>query len=157
MAKKLQLTDEKMVIYGLVMIFVLGIVLVFMFNVLSPSKEALTQRAYDYTGFLAGMKNAGYNLEIKETISAPFLPFKAYIVKLGIYDMKVFEFDDAGGADSFAANVSSDGMIVSGAPVEWPAPPHFYKSGYLVVVYAGSNPEIMADLELLLDRQFAGQ
>lgn len=40
--------------------------------------------------------------------------------------------------------------------VDWIAPPHFYKKGQLIVLYAGVNISVIHILEASLGSQFAG-
>ena len=41
--------------------------------------------------------------------------------------------------------------------VTWVAPPHFYRQGRVIVLYVGSNPNILSLLTAVLGPQFAGR
>lgn len=75
-------------------------------------------------------------------------------------------YDDIGKANSEAAQISDDGSTVylskngtstSEMKVGWNAPPHFYQTGRMIVIYVGSNTKITQIAEKVSGRQFAGQ
>ena len=41
--------------------------------------------------------------------------------------------------------------------VDWIAPPHFYHTGRVIVLYVGSNADLIRLLEATLGPQFAGR
>ena len=40
---------------------------------------------------------------------------------------------------------------------DWPAPPHYYKKGRVIVRYLGDSMAVLEVLEAVLGLQFAGQ
>ncbi len=82
----------------------------------------------------------------------------------------VYEFPDAAAAEAQAEGVSPSGYKIerknpSGSNPEervvsmheWRAPPHFFKRGRLIVLYAGENQGLLALLAQILGPQFAGE
>lgn len=60
-------------------------------------------------------------------------------------------------ADYEASKVAPDGMGVGGAShIAWLAPPHFYTSGWIIVLYLGAHRAVMQPLIFVLCASFAG-
>ena len=56
-----------------------------------------------------------------------------------------------------AAKVAPDGGSVGTSMMNWIMPPHFFKSGRVLVLYLGDNQTTLNLLEKILGKQFAGQ
>jgi hypothetical protein len=73
----------------------------------------------------------------------------------------VYEYGDAGGAEADVAHISADGTMFSwpgkATIVDFVDPPHWYRSGRIVVLYVGTDPALQALLERQLGAPFAGQ
>jgi len=41
--------------------------------------------------------------------------------------------------------------------VTWMAPPHFFKSGQMLVIYVGDDAAVLDPLKVVLGEQFAGR
>ena len=52
--------------------------------------------------------------------------------------------------------VSPDGTTVNGQVIDWPATPHFFVNGRVVVIYVGDNPQVIFGLQDILGPQVAG-
>jgi hypothetical protein len=78
--------------------------------------------------------------------------------------ISVLEYEDSATAEAEAEYVSSDGWSYNkvegrvgiGIDVEWVAPPHWYYSGRVIVLYIGENREVADLLKNVLGEQFAG-
>lgn len=84
--------------------------------------------------------------------------------------LSVFEFPDSGIARNAADRVSADGFFIEmlspfsedfpikqgPAIFDWIAPPHFFLSGRIIVLYVGVDPRVHTLLTTLLGEQFAG-
>lgn len=80
--------------------------------------------------------------------------------------LTAFEYSDEASAEASAARLSPDGSSVTnidsvtgrgtGSAVDWVARPHFYRSGTLIVLYAGRVDAVTEALEAALGPQFAG-
>jgi len=102
-------------------------------------------RASDNTVALAG------------AISQPFFAPEGRVLSVNGEDVQTFEFASEAEADTVAETVSGDGGSIGTSMVGWIAPPHFYKSGSLIVIYVGSDTGVIAALEAAVGSQFAGR
>jgi hypothetical protein len=71
-------------------------------------------------------------------------------------EVQVYEYADAGAAQADSSQIGPDGNPRT-AIIEWIAPPHFFRTGRIVVLYVGSDPAVLDVLSQLLGPQFAGQ
>ena len=72
-------------------------------------------------------------------------------------DIQAFEFDSGVEADTVAETVSADASSVGTSMISWIAPPHFYNAGRLIVVYVGSDGDVINILQKIIGSQFAGR
>jgi hypothetical protein len=91
-----------------------------------------------------------------ERISQPFFSVPARIINVNGEGVQVFEYARASALEGEAKGVSSDGMTIGTSKPSWMAPPHFFKSGKLIVLYVGANESILKVLQTSLGVQFAG-
>jgi len=56
-----------------------------------------------------------------------------------------------------AAQVASDGGSIGTSMVTWVEPPHFFKSGRVLVLYVGEDKAVIDLLKGPLGEQFAGR
>ena len=114
-----------------------------------------------YISLIDNLREAGAVVEPRGEVAPDFLSAKRRVISVNDSDVQVWEYDDATAADAEAALISPDGFSVHTATkitlVEWIAPPHFYKSGKLIVLYVGESEAVTVVLERVLDPQFAGQ
>jgi hypothetical protein len=87
--------------------------------------------------------------------SNPSFSTNAQIVRVNGGVTSVFEYPSVAAADRDAAKVSRDGSAVGSTMITWVGPPHFFKSGRLIVVYAGSDAAVLQPLEAVLGPPFA--
>jgi hypothetical protein len=71
-------------------------------------------------------------------------------------DVLVLEFVGPNTAAAFASTISSDGTTVNGREVDWPATPHFFLSGQVIVLYLGDDPRVVFAIQEVMGSQFAG-
>jgi len=57
---------------------------------------------------------------------------------------------------AFASTISPDGSTVNGRAVDWPATPHFFTSGRVIVLYLGDNTQVLLAISDVMGAQFAG-
>ena len=81
-------------------------------------------------------------------------------------NIDAYEYTSAEAMEAEASFVSPDGYGINKnwgdgmsciQHVGWMAPPHFYKSGRIIVLYIGEDDSIMSLLKNGLGRQFAGR
>jgi hypothetical protein len=87
--------------------------------------------------------------------SNPFFATNAQVISVNAGNVSVFEYASAGAAESDAARVSPDGSTVGSTTISWVGPPHFYRNGRLIVLYAGSSDAVLTPLEAVLGAPFA--
>lgn len=91
----------------------------------------------------------------------PCLSVDGRVVFVNTGTINVFEYATVAAVESDAAKVSPDGSGLIGdrcaALITWVGPPHFYKSGQLIVVYAGSDQALLRPLEAVLGPPFASR
>lgn len=114
------------------------------------------EAALDYAGFISALKAGGSAVEELGEIEQPFFPVAGRRVTVDGFELQVFEFGDETAADEAAGTISPDGSGVGTSMVSWIEPPHFYKSGKLIVLYLGSDANITSLLSTLLGAQIAG-
>ncbi len=85
-----------------------------------------------------------------------FLPIPALHFNIQGEDVLVFELIGPGTTIAVAAAISEDGGTINGEPIDWPATPHFFVEGRVIVLYLGDNPQVLAILEAFLGPQIAG-
>ena len=71
-------------------------------------------------------------------------------------DVLVLEFVGPNTATAVASTISSDGTTINGQVIDWPATPHFFQEGRIIVLYLGDDPQVIFALEQILGPQFAG-
>lgn len=120
---------------------------------LSASDQPVT----DYVSLIKNLGAAGAPVEDEGEVEQPFFAVKGRVIKVHGEHVQVFEYRSAADTDAQAALVSPSGSAVGTMKPHWMGPPHFYKKARLLVLYIGDNARVLATLEALLGRQFAGQ
>lgn len=87
--------------------------------------------------------------------SNPFFSTNAQVLIVNGANVSVFEYASIAAAETDAAKVSPDGSFVGSAVITWVGPPHFYRSGRFIVIYAGSSDAVLGPLEAVLGPPFA--
>jgi hypothetical protein len=111
----------------------------------------------DYETLVARLSAEGAVIEQGEDITQPFLSVTAKTATINGEDLQIFEYLSEKTVDEEAATVSPTGSPIGTTMVSWIQPPHFYKSGKMIVIYLGSNQDTQNVLEDILGSQFAGQ
>ena len=71
-------------------------------------------------------------------------------------DVLVLEFVGPNTTAAVASTISSDGNAINGQAIDWPAPPHFFQEGRIIVLYLGDDSQVISALAQILGPQFAG-
>lgn len=95
--------------------------------------------------------------EILARESTAYFEVSAQVVQVNTGAVNVFEYRDAAAAGRDAARVSPDGSSVGTTSIFWIGPPHFYRDGRLIVIYAGDAVAVLQPLEAVLGAPFAGR
>jgi len=87
--------------------------------------------------------------------SNPFFSTNAQVLIVNGGTVSVFEYASVPVAEGDAAKVSPDGSVVGSTIITWIGPPHLYRNGRLIVLYAGSSDAVLGPLEAVLGPPFA--
>ena len=125
-----------------------------------PTDSPATSNSGDVTGYLSlvdALRASDNTVALAGAISQPFFAPEGRVLSVNGEDVQTFEFASEAEADTVAETVSGDGGSIGTSMVGWIAPPHFYKSGSLIVIYVGSDTGVIAALEAAVGSQFAGR
>lgn len=111
----------------------------------------------DYAALAEALETGGAAVEAGEEVEQPFFAVTGRIIRVNGQDVQVFEYEDADAADADAALVAPDGGSVGATMVAWIDAPHFFSAGRIIVLYVGSDADVLTALEAALGPQFAGQ
>lgn len=129
-------------------------------TVMIPGCTSAPGSVNDYDGLVDALNDAIDNPSVAVKpggeVEQPFFDVRGRIIGLEGGDIQVFEYPDAAAAEAQAATVSPDGYSVGNTQIGWIEPPHFYRSGKIIVIYIGSDEGTLALLEDVLGPQFAG-
>lgn len=124
----------------------------------STTSTSEPSSALDQAGLLAALKAAGVTPEIGDPITQEFFQVEGRLINLDQNEgFQVFEYKTAQEMEADAAKVAPDGGSVGTSMMNWIMPPHFFKSGRILVLYLGDNQTTLGLLEKILGKQFAGQ
>ena len=90
-------------------------------------------------------------------VAQPFFSVPGRIITIDGEDVQVFQYATAKSAEREAKAVDQPGSPVGTSMPMWVAPPHFYKSDRLIVLYVGQNSSVIRALEGVFGPQFAGK
>ena len=111
-------------------------------------------------GALAGqLQQQGLSVSNGGTMSRDVFPFFAVPATRLIVngnDVQVFEFGSTSLAESEAAKVAPSGSPIGTSQISWIAPPRFYRKDRLIVLYVGSQTDIIQALMAVLGAPFVG-
>lgn len=106
------------------------------------------------------LRAAGATVEMAGTIKHPFLAVPGEIMSVNGHDIEVFQYADANALANDTRMIDPGGCIgtVGGGMVDaWTAPPHFFKSENVMVIYLGSDANMLQLLTHVMGKQFAGK
>ena len=92
-----------------------------------------------------------------QKVAQPFFSVPGRIITIDGEDVQVFQYANAKSAKREAKAIDQQGSSVGTSMPMWVAPPHFYKSGRLIVLYVGQNSSVIRALEGVFGPQFAGK
>ena len=111
----------------------------------------------DLRGLMRRLQAAGLAVKRGGRVSQPFFSVRGSILTLNGEQVQVFEYANTRIAEKDAQKVSATGSGIGMSMPMWIAPPHFYKSGRLIVLYLGESQFVIKALEGELGPQFAGK
>lgn len=119
-----------------------------------------TGPVHDMASLQAHLRAQGESVELAGTVKHPFFAIPGQIMVVNGQDIEVFQYADANALAADTRNVGPDGCIgtVGGGMLDaWVAPPHFYKSAGVMVIYLGSDAKMLQLLTSVMGKQFAGK
>lgn len=93
------------------------------------------------------------------TIKHPFLAVPGQIMTVNGSDIEVYQYANAQALATDTRDIDPDGCIgtIDGGMLDpWTAPPHFFKSESVMVIYLGSDSRMLQLLTSVMGKQFAG-
>ena len=111
----------------------------------------------DHVSLVDSLRAAGATVDPAGAISQPFFMPEGQVLTVNGEDVQAFEFASKAEADAIAETVSADGSSVGTSMTFWVASPHFYKAGRLIVIYVGSDSDVINMLQEAMGSQFAGR
>lgn len=90
-------------------------------------------------------------------VSQPFFSSAGRTINVDGEQVQVFQYANAKAAEREAKAIDPQGSAVGTSMPMWVAPPHFYKSGRLIVLYVGQSSSVIRALDRALGPQFAGK
>jgi len=107
---------------------------------------------------VAQLEQRGATVSLAGVMPRDAFPFSVSAQRLLVNgeDVHVFEYPDAVSVERDAARIAPSGTPIGTTQITWVAPPRFYRSPRLIVLYAGSREEVVSVLEAVLGPPFAG-
>jgi hypothetical protein len=121
--------------------------------------SADTGPVHDVASLAARLRAAGATVETTGTIRHPFFAVPGQVMSVNGQSIEVYQYADAQALARDTVNVDPDGCIGTfggGMLDPWTAPPHFFKSEGVMVIYLGSDAKTLHLLTSVLGKQFAG-
>jgi len=116
-----------------------------------------TSTVGNYETLVSRLSAEGAVVEQGDEITQPFFSVMGKTATINGDDIQVYEYLSEKTVEEESATVSSTGSSIGPNMVTWIKPPHFYKSGKIIVIYLGTNADTINLLEEILGKQFAGQ
>ena len=125
-------------------------------NASDPTPVSHGGPVQDHVSLVDTLRAQGLMVEPTGPISQPFFSVPGQTLQVNGQDIQVFEFADASSMKSQAKEISQDGMSIGNTVVQWISPPHFFSTGKIIVLYLGTDTELLKQLETALRKQMAG-
>ena len=116
----------------------------------------------DHVSFVDALRGRGLTVDPTATVRQPFLHADSgTVLRLGRgplsgpVEIQSYDYSSAGTAQSDLATIDGSGQP-RGSQVVWSGPPHFFAREKLVVVYLGSDPDLLKLLRDVVGAQVAG-
>ena len=111
----------------------------------------------DQTSLIEALRAGDAEVELGDSIEQVFFNVTGQIIKANNQDVQVFEYESAEKMEADAKQVAPDGGSIGTSMVSWIEPPHFFKSGRVLVLYVGQDQAVIELLKGALGEQFAGR
>ncbi len=141
-------------------VVLLILVLLFLFSIISylPRNDAVSRSSEQTEA--AHLMNALERNNISSSIigqtSQPGGLGEGKKIRVKQSDVSVFEFSSSSLAGEKAEQISEDGYTVNNIIYDWIDSPHFFQKDKAIILYVGSDPEVLTVLQAAYGDQFAG-
>lgn len=120
----------------------------------SPTEPVTVQ---DQASLLEALQSSNAAVEISGSVIQDFFSPEGSIITVNGAEIQVFEYEAAEDMEREASQVSADGGSIGTTMVAWMDPPHFYKTGRIIVIYIGSDENTLKLIQAVMGPQFAGR
>jgi len=123
----------------------------------------------DHVSLVDNLRADGYSVSPVQDLQQPFLHARGTLLRISGDDLSVpadvqsYNYDDrdlgtngVAAAQADAAQIQPDGQPKT-ASVAWSGSPHFFYKERVIVIYLGTDAQLLSELAHLLGPQFAGQ
>lgn len=114
---------------------------------------------YDLAQFTVDLREREITAEFTADANSLILGRLGTVVSWGDIQVGAFEYPDKPAAEAIVALIADDGSSITGiteGPINWPATPHFFRKGRLLVLYVGDDRPTADLLKVVLGPQVAG-
>ena len=118
--------------------------------------QSVVRPPMDRQQLIDDLRFSGDDVEEGGDVRQPFFDVTGRTITVNGNSVQVFEYPSFDGARAAAAGIGADGSTIGTTSVMWIAPPHFYSSGMLIVLYVGDDDDLRDLLEGTLGSQIAG-
>ncbi len=108
-----------------------------------------------YQGLLTALEEDGVAAEPGGTIDQEFFTVTGQVIEVDGESVQVFEYSDEAARKADSDLIGEDGSSVGTTMITWIDTPHFWAQGRLIVLYVGSNAEIVNALNRALGEPIA--
>lgn len=110
----------------------------------SPSStSAPVTEVRDADDFVRLLRDTGATVELSESIEQPFFSVPGQIIAVNGHDVQVFVFESENARQVESGKISKDGSSIGTSMVSWVQPPHFWANGNAIILYVGTNQEVV--------------
>jgi hypothetical protein len=106
---------------------------------------------------IAALEAQGLGVSKGQRLEADLFSVPALLLEGAEGSLQVMEYSDQAAAEADAGMVDASGSSIGTAQPFWVDVPHFFKSGKLIVLYVGSDEQVLSTLEAVFGPQFAGR
>ncbi len=117
--------------------------------------------AKDHVSFVDGLRGRDFMVEIEGNVQQRFLKADGTVLRISggtltkAAELQSFHYANDRDAETDARRIRPDGQP-EGMDISWIAPPHWFLSGRVLVIYVGTDAAALDLLSELLGPQFAG-
>ncbi|MDP9473720.1 MAG: DUF305 domain-containing protein [Chloroflexota bacterium] len=131
----------------------------------SPAAVSHGGPVADQVSFMDALRAEGITVDVVSSLF-PDVPFSGAQAGttlrlsggglVGPAEVQAYDYTDPTTAATDAGQILPDGNLPT-VMIEWIAPPHFFRTGRIIVLYVGTDPAVLEILTQLLGPQFAGR